>query len=138
MDVEGRTALAKGAICGIIALMNSGDGPTNGFSYYLGVNDNVPHGLAGAVFLKEVMSYNISHGYSEYQELLPINSDELLAIFSEIYDYFSIKKLSSFGYNTNNIDKFVDGATESLKGSFDGNPILFNRGSAKEVVSNLI
>ena len=44
----------SGSICGITALMNSGDGPTNGFAYYLGVKYNVPHGLAGAIFLKDM------------------------------------------------------------------------------------
>ena len=53
MNIDAREKLALGSICGITALMNSGDGPTNGFAYYLGVKYNVPHGLAGAIFLKE-------------------------------------------------------------------------------------
>ena len=35
MDVTFREKLAHGSVCGITALMNSGDGPTNGFAYYL-------------------------------------------------------------------------------------------------------
>ena len=35
--------LCIGSYCGITALMNSGDGPTNGFAYYFGVKEKVPH-----------------------------------------------------------------------------------------------
>ena len=71
---ESRLDLAIGSVCGTAALMNSGDGPTNGFAYYLGVKHRVPHGLAGAIFLKEVMRYNHLHGYEKYALLNPMRS----------------------------------------------------------------
>ena len=66
---KNRIDLAIGSICGINALMNSSDGPTNGFAYYFGVKNKIPHGLAGAIFLKDVMKWNSSNGYSEYYRL---------------------------------------------------------------------
>ena len=96
MDIGFRNNLALGSICGITALMNSGDGPTNGFAYYLGVKHNVPHGLAGAIFLKEVMNYNIKKKeYRDYFEFIvdkghpTIERNKAHSIF-ELMDNFEV------------------------------------------------
>ena len=93
---------------GITALMNSGDGPTNGFAYYLGVNHNVPHGLAGAIFLKEVMNFNISNKYNQYEKLYPnMDSIELMNNFEKLYKNLNIPNLSTYGFTANDLDEFV-------------------------------
>jgi alcohol dehydrogenase class IV len=142
---ESRLDLAIGSVCGTAALMNSGDGPTNGFAYYLGVKHRVPHGLAGAIFLKEVMRYNHTHGYEKYALLNPMHSTpspkeatiELLEQMDELYRLLRIPSLVPYGYGKGNVAEFARNASEALKGSFSGNPVEFNEESALAVVSQL-
>ena len=141
MNIDFREKLALGSICGITALMNSGDGPTNGFAYYLGVKYNVPHGLAGAIFLKEVMKYNINAGYSEYSMLNKSNSgdvDVLLNDFEKIYKNLNIPNLSDYNFTDKNEEEFISGSMQALSGSFAGNPIEFNEDAVRKVYENLI
>jgi alcohol dehydrogenase class IV len=142
---ESRLDLAIGSVCGTVALMNSGDGPTNGFAYYLGVKHKVPHGLAGAIFLKEVMSYNYNHGYEKYALLNPMRNSpspgeataELLDEMDELYKQLQIPTLIRYGYGKGNAAEFAHNASEALKGSFSGNPVEFTEESAKAVVFQL-
>ncbi len=142
---ESRLDLAIGSVCGTAALMNSGDGPTNGFAYYLGVKHRVPHGLAGAIFLKEVMRYNHLHGYEKYAILNPLHStpspkeatEELLEQMDELYQQLQIPNLVTYGYGKGNAAEFAHNASEALKGSFSGNPVEFTEESALEVVFQL-
>ena len=142
---ESRLDLAIGSVCGTVALMNSGDGPTNGFAYYLGVKHRVPHGLAGAIFLKEVMRYNHLHGYEKYALLNPMRSTpspkeataELLEEMDELYKQLQIPSLVPYGYGKDNAAEFAHNASEALKGSFSGNPVEFNEESARNVVFQL-
>ncbi|MCX6179121.1 MAG: iron-containing alcohol dehydrogenase [Chlorobiales bacterium] len=142
---ESRIDLALGSVCGTVALMNSGDGPTNGFAYYLGVKHRVPHGLAGAIFLKEVMRYNHLHGYEKYALLNPMRSSpspkeataELLEEMDELYHQLQIPSLVPYGYGKGNAAEFAHKASEALKGSFSGNPVEFTEESAQDVVSQL-
>jgi len=135
---ESRIGLAIGSICGITALMNSGDGPTNGFAYYFGVKDKIPHGLAGAIFLKEVMHWNYRNGYKEYSQLINQTNEKLFDQFDILYKKFKIQKLDEYGYNKKNIIDLSKKVSNALNGSFAGNPILFNKNSAKEVLNKLI
>jgi len=141
---ESRLDLALGSVCGTTALMNSGDGPTNGFAYYLGVKHRVPHGLAGAIFLKEVMRYNHSNGYEKYAMLNPMHAlspkeatEELLERMDSLYKQLQIPNLAPYGYGKGNADEFAHNASEALKGSFSGNPVEFTEASARYVVNQL-
>ncbi len=142
---ESRLDLAIGSVCGTAALMNSGDGPTNGFAYYLGVKHRVPHGLAGAIFLKEVMRYNHLHGYEKYAILNPMRSTpspkeatiELLEEMDQLYRQLQIPSLVPYGYGKGNAAEFAHNASEALKGSFSGNPVGFTEESALAVVTQL-
>ncbi len=142
---ESRLDLAIGSVCGTAALMNSGDGPTNGFAYYLGVKHRVPHGLAGAIFLKEVMRYNHLHGYEKYAILNPMRSTpsakeatiELLEEMDQLYRQLQIPSLVPYGYGKGNAAEFAHNASEALKGSFSGNPVEFTEESALAVVTQL-
>jgi alcohol dehydrogenase len=142
---ESRLDLAIGSVCGTAALMNSGDGPTNGFAYYLGVKHRVPHGLAGAIFLKEVMRYNHLHGYEKYAILNPMHStpspieatEELLEQMDDLYKQLQMPNLAPYGYGKGNAAEFAHNASEALKGSFSGNPVEFAEESALEVVFQL-
>ncbi len=142
---ESRLDLAIGSVCGTAALMNAGDGPTNGFAYYLGVKHRVPHGLAGAIFLKEVMRYNHEHGYEKYALLNPMRTSaspkevtaELLAQMDDLYGQLNIPTLVPYGYGKGNANEFARNASEALKGSFSGNPVEFTEESARAVVNQL-
>lgn len=126
--------------------MNSGDGPTNGFAYYLGVRHKVPHGMAGAIFLKEVMRYNLSHGYDRYAMLnaaplsgtLREGAEELLFQMDDLYRQLSIPSLVSYGYTSLNAAEFAREASGALQGSFGGNPVPFDKESAEYVVKRLV
>jgi len=141
-----RIDLAIGSICGTTALMNSGDGPTNGFAYYFGVKDKIPHGLAGGIFLKEVMSWNYRNGYTDYVKLQ--NGDDmtskkdgnkkLLDSLNELYIKLNIPRLNSYGYNSKNSMNIAQEVSKALQGSFAGNPIPFTEKSAEEILNRLI
>jgi alcohol dehydrogenase class IV len=143
---ESRLDLAIGSVCGVTALMNSGDGPTNGFAYYVGVKHKVPHGLAGAIFLKEVMRYNVDQGYDKYAMLNPMSigvsakeaSAELLEQMDSLYLQLSIPNLAPYGYGKGNKAELARNASIALSGSFAGNPVEFTEESANIVIDALI
>jgi len=145
-DPVARINLAIGSICGITALMNSGDGPINGFAYYFGVKNKIPHGLAGGIFLKEVMEWNYKNGFNGYSNLINsslIDSQEdanakLFKDLDNVYKRYDIPMLSNFGYKRNQVEELAYNSSKSLSGSFSGNPIPFDKSSATEVINNLI
>ena len=143
---ESRINLAIGSICGIFALMNSGDGPTNGFAYYFGVKNKIAHGLAGGIFLKDVMFWNYNNGYEDYSKLISKNkkitnedsNNNLFESLNILYEKFNIPNLTSYGYKANDIEELSINVSNALGGSFEGNPIPFDKKSAKEVLNKLL
>ena len=139
LDIDGIEDLCIGSYCGISALMNSGDGPTNGFAYYFGVKEKVPHGIAGAMFLLGVMKYNYENGYKDYKILdLNHSSTELFQKMEFVYDQYEIPTLANFNYNKEKVEEMAEVSGQSLKGSFSGNPIPFNSNSALTVLNKLL
>ena len=138
-DPESRLLLAKASILGIYGLMNSGDGPTNGFAYYFGVKESIPHGMAGGMFLKDVMRWNYDNGYSDYDQLIrdssTLDMDNFFDIFTHKLKQFSVPNLSDYGYHPTNCETLSLEVSGALTGSFAGNPITFNQDSAKWVLS---
>jgi alcohol dehydrogenase len=144
-DPVSRIDLAIGSLCGTTALMNSGDGPTNGFAYYFGVKDKIPHGLAGGIFLKEVMKWNLNNGYKEYHQLLfedrydiEEKNKKLFSELESLYTKHKIPVLKDYGYLKGDINNLAKSVSKALQGSFSGNPIPFNTSSAEQVLSNLL
>ncbi len=133
-----RMKLAQASIHGIYALMNSGDGPTNGFAYYFGVNNKIPHGMAGGMFLKDVMLWNFENGYNEYSRLLYNTSTDSMESFFQKYDALlvdaKIPTLENYGYKLSDCKNLSEVVSSALSGSFSGNPISFNIDSAKWVL----
>ena len=133
-----RIQLAQASIHGIYGLMNSGDGPTNGFAYYFGVKDKIPHGMAGGMFLKDVMLWNHQQGYSDYEKLIQNTKtptmDEFFLKFSSILEKYSIPTLANYGYKASDSEALSSEVASALSGSFSGNPLLFNQDSAKWVL----
>jgi alcohol dehydrogenase len=71
-DLQRRQHLLMGAYLAAAALFNSGSGIAGAFSYPLGVNYKIPHGICGAVFLASVVDFNVERGYADYAELLDV------------------------------------------------------------------
>ena len=138
LSSSSRIPLALASIHGIYGLMNSGDGPTNGFAYYFGVKDKIPHGMAGGMFLKDVMLWNYQHGYSDYEKLIQNTKtptmNEFFLKFSSIQKKYSIPTLANYGYKASDSDGLSSEVASALSGSFSGNPLPFNQDSAKWVL----
>ena len=137
MDLDNpsdRLLLAKASVLGIYGLMNSGDGPTNGFAYYFGVRNKIPHGMAGGMFLKDVMRWNFANGYRDYDRLIQhtdtADLSEFFDMFRTILDQFSVPCLANYGYEQDTLNDTVHQVGAALGGSFAGNPIPFNEESA--------
>ena len=133
-----RIKLALASIHGIYALMNSGDGPTNGFAYYFGVKDRIPHGMAGGMFLKDVMLWNYKQGYMGYKNLIQNSNtpdiDIFFKKFSGILEKYSIPTLKDYGYTVDDCANLSVEVGSALVGSFSGNPLIFNEESANWVL----
>lgn len=54
------------AVFAMFALSNTSSGPAGALSYYLGTHFNVPHGVAGGVFIAKVSRQNYEAGYYDY------------------------------------------------------------------------
>ena len=138
-DPASRLLLAQASILGIYGLMNSGDGPTNGFAYYFGVKKKIPHGMAGGMFLKDVMKWNFDNGYKIYDQLIrdtqTLDMDQFFEIFSRQLALFSVPTLPDYGFKLGDCESLSSEVSSALKGSFSGNPIPFNQDSAYWVLS---
>ena len=138
-DPESRLLLAQASILGIYGLMNSGDGPTNGFAYYFGVKEKIAHGMAGGMFLKDVMKWNFDNGYKSYEQLIrdtsSVDMDHFFNIFSQKLKQFSVPALSDYGFKLADCENLSSEVSSALTGSFSGNPIPFNQDSAYWVLS---
>lgn len=142
--------LLVGSGCAGIALMNSGAGPSGALSYPLGVHFDVPHGLAGSVFLPEVIEFNVRHGYTDYAMLydrIPDAKLELSASEKSIQFAQCIKDLSrrlgiptelaGFGVKTEeDLRSIIENAWQ-LKAAFDQNPIPFGKAEIEQTVRAL-
>jgi len=131
-DIQVCENLMIGSYTAAIGLMNSGSGPSGALSYILGANFNIPHGIAGAIFLPHIIEHNINHGFT-YDNLF--NSDQIY----DLYDNLKInyKSLKQFNIDSSNIDILLKG-TESLQPAFDQNPVPFTVNDAKKLLEKMI
>jgi len=138
-----------GSGCAGIALMNSGAGPAGALSYPLGVIFDVPHGLAGSVFLPPVIKYNVKHGYCEYSELYDlvftdnlISDEEKSRKFADAIETLSNElgiptDLKGFGVKTEkDLNSIIDNSTRVMT-AFEQNPVKFGMEEIKKIVYSL-
>lgn len=137
-----------GASLAIMALSNSSSGPSGGLSYYLGTNFNVPHGIAGGVFIGKITQLNHNSGYLDYSQLFDIIEDRNLTIKGDkeksqyvvkTIDNLLAKakipeKLNVFGVQKNDFQGFYEFATVNLKAAFDFNPVKFSQDDIKKML----
>lgn len=141
--------LLVGSGCAGIALMNSGAGPSGALSYPLGVYFDVPHGLAGSVFLPAVIKFNVEKGYTEYSELYDlvfenesISATEKSMLFATEIETLSRElgiptNLKGFGVSTDEDLKLIIENSMQLEAAFQQNPIKFGKEEIKKIVYSL-
>jgi alcohol dehydrogenase class IV len=132
-----------------VALMNSGAGPAGALSYPLGVYFDVPHGLAGSVFLPYVIRHNVEHGYTDYAELYDLvhdssnlSKEKKSLIFADeivqLCDNLGIPiSLSGFGVVTEEDRKRIIDNAMQLKAAFEQNPINFGTDEITKVIYSM-
>jgi alcohol dehydrogenase class IV len=136
-DLQRRQHLLMGAYLAAAALFNSGSGIAGAFSYPLGVNYKIPHGICGAVFLAAVVDFNVERGYADYAQLLdviePATAAEPAAQarrFAELFHGFCDRMEVP-----HNLDRWqvglkdaadIERALMPLQAAFDQNPVAFS------------
>jgi len=96
------------SVFSMMALSNSSSGPTGAFSYYLGPIHKVPHGIAGAFFLRHVLKITYRHKDKTLERLSNDKSPVLNEIF-KILDLAKIPKtLNGLGINDFDKNKFFE------------------------------
>jgi len=146
---ETKLNLLVGSGCAGTALMNSGAGPSGALSYPLGVYFDVPHGLAGSVFLPAVIKYNVEKGYAEYSELydLVFENKAISAAEKSMQFATEIETLSSelgiptdlkgFGVKTDGDLKLIIDNSMQLEAAFQQNPVKFGKDEIEKIVYSL-
>ena len=151
-NLEFAAKMQFGAYLAMAALSNTSAGPTGGLSYLLGTEYNVPHGIAGAVFIGRVTRFNHDKGYYDYEELCdslgePAGPREGRKARSE-FVVKSIERLlvelgipsdlSGFGVTAKDFDKFYTFSSVNLKGAFEFNPVAFSPSDLNAFLSSLM
>ncbi len=146
---ETRLNLLVGSGLAGAALMNAGAGPAGALSYPLGVYFDVPHGLAGSVFLPGVVRHNVKHGFTAYSELYNLVFNTLSGDAAEKSILFAdeIKKLSEdlgipsdlkgFGVKTDADAKLIIDNSMQLKAAFEQNPVPFGSHEIERLINSL-
>lgn len=125
------------------AMMHSGTGPTAALSYPLGVHGKVPHGLAGAVFLLQVLRWNVSKGYHGYGAFMETEQDcknpkerslALIKILSGIWNDLDIPlSAGAVGLKKEDIELYLVDLQE-LRGAIDQNPVPMQEDDLRELL----
>ena len=149
-DAAIRADLSLGAYLAGIALINSGPGAAGALSYPLGVHYNIPHGIAGGVFLSAIVEFNISKGYQGYAGLYELISGvdagiparEKNPAFLEQLKRLLLRagipaSLSSLGLKGRDIE-FLAGQYPALQKAIDQNPVTINQGDLLAILQKML
>ena len=133
----------------MVALSNGGGGPTGAMSYFLGVNYNIPHGVAGGIFLRSIVNYNFENKYMDYALLI---SDQYQCVddvekktksLKVCEDINALLDLAQIPLNLIElkIDKedktdFINFA-HNMSGAFDQNPIKIDELDIEKIINKL-
>ena len=141
-----------GASFAMASLSNSSSGPTGGLSYLLGTNFDVPHGIAGAVFIAKITRLNHNSGYHDYADLYDQldnrdpgltdrikRSEKVVETIELLTEKLEIPKtLTVFGVNRDHYDMFYNYATNNLKAAFSFNPVHIHDNQIQVLLKSLI
>jgi alcohol dehydrogenase class IV len=149
-NIELRARLLLGSYLAGIGLQNSGAGPAAALSYVIGSHYNVPHGIAGGIFLSPVVKLNVAKGCLDYSGLYnliegfdrSISEVEKNRRFSEALENLSRKlsvpaSVKGYGVSPDDIDFLVE---ESfwLKGAIEQSPVAFTETECKSIWESLL
>ncbi len=147
-DLKWRSRVQLGATYAMIGMMNSGAGPASAFSYPVGVHFGVPHGLAGGVFLAEVVAVNVEAGAGVYAPLYAVIEEADKSGGSENYSARFVEQLRDLARELDvpanlgalGIAKEDCGVIreEVLKLNLDQNPVLFGEDEVDTVLERLV
>ena len=150
-NVELRAKLLLGSYYAGIALMNSGAAAAHALSYPLGVHFNVPHGLAGAVFLPQVTKMNVEMGCLSYAPLFDLidgsektlseveKNKGFLKVVNKLCQRLAIPtSLKPFGASARDIDALLEDSLLWRKEAIEQNPVSFNRKEIREIWESLV
>ena len=133
-NINARLNTLIGAHFAGIALMNSSGSISGVMSYPLGTKFKVPHGLAGAFFLRHVIDMNINKGYDGYDFL----DNNLSQKVNTLSDKFNIpKNLGFFGMKNSDIEEFMF-QLDFLWSAIEQNPVDLTKLEIKQLLENLM
>jgi alcohol dehydrogenase class IV len=145
-----RAKVQRGAYCAGIGLMNSGAGPAGALSYPLGVHFQVPHGIAGGVFVARIARFNVERGYTDYSELydliegadLSLSPAEKSLRFCDEMDRMLAaldipNTLGTFGVKSTDVPMLAE-QTMLLAGALDQNPVAFGIAEVESVLGAMV
>lgn len=149
-NISFRSKVQRGAYCAGIGLMNSGAGPAGALSYPLGVHFQVPHGIAGGVFVARIARFNAEHGYTDYAELydliegadLSLTPAEKALRFCDEMDRMLAtldipNTLGTFGVKSTDVPMLAE-QTMLLAGALDQNPVAFGIAEVESVLGAMV
>ncbi|MCH7564856.1 MAG: iron-containing alcohol dehydrogenase [Gemmatimonadetes bacterium] len=147
LTLRGNLQLA--ALLAATGLMHSGGGVAGALSYPLGVRFNVPHGLAGGIFLGPVAAWNAERGSRRYGELadqLPevrassssVRAHTVASALKRIASQLGVPTcLSEVGVELGDIPMMVE-QTFLLHGALEQNPTPVSRSDLEALLSQLV
>lgn len=123
------------------ALYNSGSGIAGALSYPLGVHYGIPHGIAGGMWIADVVDYNVASGYNDFDDLIystlaqgdgwKKNRNENFAkLIRKLSNTLNVpKSLGKWGVTMENLPDL-----EPLQAAFDQNPVKFTPAQARKMI----
>jgi alcohol dehydrogenase len=144
-NLECRRNILLGSCLAGFAIYNSDTGACHALSYPLGIYNHVPHGLAVATLLPEVISINVEKGCNIYGDLyshiadapqLEKPTEKALAFCQMLATYKPLsylgKKFCDYGINETNIDFLAERGLD-LKSALNNNPVEFTLEDSKRI-----
>jgi len=148
-DLDIWNEMQWGAYFAMVGLSNTTSGPAGALSYYAGTNFNIPHGVAGGLFIGAITKYNHNNGYHDYAELSRDYSEKRdnkkrqdlsTSVVSEIVNVLNlagIGRLSKYGIDVSDLEGFLE-FSKKAKAAFDFNPVSINTDDIKSMLKDII
>lgn len=151
-NLEHWSKMQWGAYLAMVGLSNASSGPSGALSYYLGCHFNVPHGIAGAVFIGKITRINHELEYYDYSDLYslleahnPLITDKRERselVVNAVESFLEVLEipgnLSDFGVTKKDYPGFFKYSTEDAKKAFDFNPVQYSKEVISQLLQNLI
>lgn len=139
-NTQARQNLLLGAFFAGAALYNSGSGIAGALSYPLGVHYGIPHGIAGGMWIADVISYNVACGWHDVLDLMntlepnigwaPERATDFADMIHDLTYRLGVPRdLKRWGVTLENLPDL-----EPLQAAFDQNPVKFTAAQARKMI----